>query len=167
MSTPNTDSPSLAVPSFLGVIALILIYYIGSPITATSASHVPLTNEASLTDTSQVLIPATPPSAPGASETGRPSNPEWADGIVADIRSMLQGGERAQQISALQTIVQMRVEYGKALDLTALTGALTDFQSAYGNTLSAHEQRLLVLATSATQGASQRYPEASSIGTSP
>jgi len=156
MSTTNTDSPSLAVPSLLGVIALILIYFIGSPITATSASHASLTNEASLTDTGRVLIPATPPSAPGASETGRPSNPEWVDGIASEIRSMLQGGERARQISALQTIVQMRMEYGEALDLTVLTAALTDFQSAHSNTLSTDEQRLLALATSATKGASQK-----------
>lgn len=156
MSTPNTDSPSLAVPSLLGVVALILIYFIGSPITATSGPHVSVTNEASFSDTSRVLIPATPPSVPGASDTGRPSNPEWVDGIVAEIRSMLQGGERAQQISALQTIVQMRMEYGKTLDLTVLTAALTDFQSAHSNTLSANEQRLLALATSAAKGASQK-----------
>jgi len=156
MSTTNTDSPSLAVPSLLGVIALILIYFIGSPITATSEPHVSVTNEASVSDTSRALIPATPPSALGASETRRPSRPEWADGIVAEIRSMLQGGARAQQISALQTIVQMRVEYGEALDLTVLTAALTDFQSKYGNTLSVDERRLLVLATSATQGPSQK-----------
>jgi hypothetical protein len=156
MSTPNTDSPSLAVPSLLGVVALILIYFIGSPVAAISASHVSLTNEAPVADTGRALFPATPPPAPGAPETGRPSNPEWVNGIVAEIRSMLQGGERAQQISALQTIVQMRVEYGEALDLTVLTAALTDFQSAHGNTLSANEQRLLVLATSATQGASQK-----------
>jgi len=137
-SSPRQERRSLAFPIVLGVLALILVYFIGSPVQASSvASNADARPSAMMVDR---VAPT------GRSVSLPPTNPEWADGIISEIRDLLQSRRRDRQMTALQTIVQLRKEYDDKIDLRVLAADLKAYRDATGDALSAGERKLLVRA---------------------